>query len=199
MAVWGGGDPDRHGLCYADPRLAELGWRCMLPPHRAAATAAAMGAALVDADDYETHRIALGLPRGGVDFAYNDAFPHEADMDQLGGVDFNKGCFVGQEVVSRIEHRGIARTRVIPVAIHGAAPEAGVAVTAGSTVLGTMGSGRNGRGMAALRLDRTADAMASGVPLTAGAIEIRPLKPAWARFAWPGESEAASGGPTGHR
>ena len=66
---------------------------------------------------YEAHRIALGVPRGGLDFIYGDAFPHETDMDQLGGVDFDKGCFVGQEVVSRIEHRGTARTRVVPVTL----------------------------------------------------------------------------------
>ena len=57
------------------------------------------------------------MPRGGSDFIYGDAFPHEADMDQLGGVDFDKGCYVGQEVVSRMEHRGTARTRIVPVAL----------------------------------------------------------------------------------
>ncbi len=65
----------------------------MLPPHLAAEAAADLGAALVDAADYEAHRIALGVPRGGIDFIYGDAFPHEADMDQLGGVDFDKGCY----------------------------------------------------------------------------------------------------------
>ena len=55
------------------------------------------------------------MPRGGLDFVYGDAFPHEADMDQLAGVDFDKGCYVGQEVVSRMEHRGTARNRVVPV------------------------------------------------------------------------------------
>ena len=99
------------GLCYADPRLPALGLRAILPPQRAADAAAALGAVLVDASAYEGHRIALGIPHGGVDFQYGDAFPHEADMDQLGGVDFTKGCYVGQEVVSRMEHRGSARTR----------------------------------------------------------------------------------------
>ena len=84
-----------------------------------------------DAGLYEAHRIALGIPRGGVDFGYGDAFPHEADMDQLGGVDFAKGCYVGQEVVSRMEHRGIARTRAVPVGYDGAAPQAGATITAG--------------------------------------------------------------------
>ena len=117
MAVWDGDAGDsEYGLCYADPRLPALGTRFMLPPHLAAEAAADLGATLVDAAAYEAHRIALGVPRGGIDFIYGDAFPHEADMDQLAGVDFDKGCFVGQEVVSRIEHRGTARTRVVPVA-----------------------------------------------------------------------------------
>ena len=73
----------------------------ILPPIVAEDAAADLGATLVDADAYDAHRIALGVPRGGLDFAYGDAFPHEADMDQLAGVDFDKGCYVGQEVVSR--------------------------------------------------------------------------------------------------
>src|SRR5207237_5575652 len=121
-------------------RLASLGLRCMLPPHVAADAAADLGAELVDAPAYEAHRIGLGVPRGGLDFIYGDAFPHEADMDQLAGVDFDKGCFVGQEVVSRIEHRGTARTRVVPVAYDGPAPMPGAVVTAGERPLGMMGS-----------------------------------------------------------
>jgi folate-binding protein YgfZ len=193
LAVWDGAPASGPGLSYADPRLPALGLRCMIPPHIADKASAELGATLVDAADYEAHRIALGVPRGGSDFIYNDAFPHEADMDQLGGVDFEKGCFVGQEVVSRMEHRGTARTRVVPVAFDGPPPEAGVTVTAGETSLGMMGSGSGniGRGLATLRLDRVADAMANATPLIAGGITIRPVKPGWARFQWPGEAKAA--------
>jgi len=193
LALWDGTGAAVVGQCYADPRLPALGTRCMIAPHLAAEAASAHGAALVDAVDYEAHRIALGVPRGGSDFIFSDAFPHEADMDQLGGVDFDKGCFVGQEVVSRIEHRGTARTRVVPVAFDGPPPEAGVAVMAGDVNLGMMGSGLGaiGRGLAALRLDRVADAMASATPIVAGGITLRPVKPDWARFEWPGESKAA--------
>jgi tRNA-modifying protein YgfZ len=190
MAIWGGDGASDYGLCYADPRLTELGTRCMLPPHLAAAAAADFGAALVDAADYEAHRIVLGAPRGGLDFVYGDAFPHETDMDQLHGVDFDKGCFVGQEVVSRIEHRGSARTRVVPVAYDGAAPAPGIAVTARERNLGMMGSAAAGRGLAALRLDRVEEALASGAPLTAGGIALRLVKPAWAKFAFPGNAKA---------
>ena len=180
------------GLAYADPRLPALGLRLMVPPHLAAAAAAELGAELVAASAYEAHRIALGIPSGGLDFGYNDAFPHEADMDQLGGVDFTKGCYVGQEVVSRMEHRGIARTRTVPVRFDGdAAPAAGAAVMAGERQVGTMGSAADGHGLALLRLDRVTDAVSAGLPLLAGGIAIHPVKPDWVRFAFPGESKAA--------
>jgi folate-binding protein YgfZ len=163
----------------------------MIPPHRAADAATSLGAAVVNASDYEAHRIALGIPRGGVDFAYGDAFPHEADMDQLGGVDFGKGCYVGQEVVSRMEHRGVARTRAMAVRYDGAAPATGVAVMAGERQVGTMGSAAAGHGLALLRLDRVADAASRGEELRAGGVAIRPVKPEWARFAFPDGSKAA--------
>jgi tRNA-modifying protein YgfZ len=187
MAVWGGTPKARYGLTYPDPRLPALGTRCMLAPQRAGEAAKAMGATLADASAYEAHRIALGVPRGGLDFAYGDAFPHETDMDQLGGVDFDKGCYVGQEVVSRVEHRASARSRVVPVAYDAAAPESGAAVMAGEKQVGTIGSTAQGRGLALLRLDRVADALAAGVPLVSGGVPIRLVKPDWARFAWPGE------------
>src|SRR5262249_32414529 len=123
LAIWDGTGDTEYGLTTTDPRLPELGLRCMLPPHLAREAAAAPGARLGDASAYEAHRIALGIPRGGLDFMYSDAFPHETDMDQLGGIDFDKGCFVGQEVVSRMEHRGTARNRIVPVVYDGFAPE----------------------------------------------------------------------------
>jgi tRNA-modifying protein YgfZ len=191
LAVWDGTATTDYGLVYADPRLPALGLRVMIPPHLAGDAAADLGATLTDFADYESHRIALGIPRGGFDFQYGDAFPHETDMDQLNGVDFAKGCYVGQEVVSRMEHRGTARNRVVPVAYDTFAPEAGVPVLAGERQVGTMGSSAGGRGLALLRLDRVADALAADQALIAGGVTIRPVKPDWARFAWPGENKAA--------
>jgi folate-binding protein YgfZ len=190
MAIWDGDAAAQSGLCYPDPRLPELGLRCISPSQPADA-AAACGAELVDAAAYEAHRIALGVPTGGLDFVYEDAFPHEADMDQLHGVDFQKGCFVGQEVVSRMEHRGTARTRVIPVAHGGPAPATGAAVTAAGKPVGVMGSAAAGRGLAILRLDRVDEALAGGAPLMADGTQLRLSKPAWARFAFPGEPKTA--------
>jgi len=189
LAAWDGAGATKYGLCYADPRLPALGMRIMIAPHRAAEAAADLGAALVGAENYEAHRIALGVPRGGLDFVYGDAFPHEADMDQLGGVDFAKGCYVGQEVVSRIEHRGIARTRAVPIRYEGGAPECGAAIIAGERQVGTMGSAAHGRGIALIRLDRVAEA--DSVSLTAGGVPIRLVKPDWARFTVPGQIKAA--------
>jgi hypothetical protein len=184
MAIWDGAAAAPS--CYPDPRLPQLGLRCIVPSSPQA-VAAALGAELVDAAAYEAHRIALGVPAGGLDFAYGDAFPHEADMDQLHGVDFQKGCYVGQEVVSRMEHRGSARTRVVPVAFAGAAPASGSAVTAAGRSVGTIGSAAGDRGLALMRLDRVDDALTAGAALEAGDTQLQLVKPAWARFAFPGD------------
>jgi len=199
LAAWDGNPvsaapPDAQqsiGLRFADPRLPTLGMRLMLPTHLAATAASEFGATLVAASEYEAHRIALGIPRGGLDFSYGDAFPHETDMDQLNGVDFEKGCYVGQEVVSRMEHRGTARTRAVPIRYDGAVPQPGTAIVAAERQLGSIGSAAAGKAIALLRLDRVTDALAHGETLMAGTTPIRPVKPDWARFSFPGEDKAA--------
>jgi folate-binding protein YgfZ len=187
MGLWDGSGATEYGLLYADPRLPALGQRLMLPPHLAKEAAADLGAELLEAAAHDAHRIALGVPRGGLDFIYGDAFPHETDMDQLAGVDFDKGCYVGQEVVSRMEHRGTARSRIVPIAAEGFVPDAGMPVMAGDKQVGITGSHAGNRGLAMLRLDRVADARAAGLSLSAGGVPIEPRKPDWARFVWPAE------------
>ena len=187
MAVWGGTDinQDRttdYGLSYADPRLSMLGTRIILPPHLAKEAAEDLHAQLFDTAAYEEHRIALGVPRGGVDFAYGDAFPHEADMDQLSGVDFAKGCYVGQEVVSRMEHRGSARTRIVSASYEGYPPESGTPVLAGEKSIGTFGSSAAGHALAMVRTDRVTDAVAAGAQIVSGGVPIKLIKPGWAKF-----------------
>jgi hypothetical protein len=186
MAAWDGAGFSEFGLSYTDPRLPALGTRTILPPDLVAEAAADLGAALADAEAYNAHRVALGVPRGGEDFIYSDAFPHEADMDQLGGVDFEKGCYVGQEVVSRVEHRGSARSRIVPVTYE-FAPASGQPVMAGEKEVGTLMSTAKGHGLAMIRLDRVADALVAGTPLLCGNLPIHVVKPDWATFAWPGE------------
>ncbi len=192
MAVWDGAALSEYGLSYADPRVPALGTRTILPPQLAAEAAADLGATFGDAEAYDAHRIALGVPRGGMDFAYGDTFPHEADMDQLAGIDFDKGCYVGQEVVSRVEHRSSARNRLLPVAYDEFAPSSGLPVMAGDKQVGVLGSTAKGRGLAMMRLDRLADALAAGTPLSCGNIPLHLVKPDWAKFPWPGEAKVES-------
>jgi folate-binding protein YgfZ len=182
--------PESLGLVYLDPRHAGLGWRVVLPAEAAQAALEAAGAKISPAQNWQGRRISMGIPEGGQDFIYGDTFPHEADMDLIGGVDFNKGCFIGQEVVSRVERRDIARKRVVPVAFE-SAPEAGVEITAGDKPVGYMGSAAGRLGMAMLRLDRADEALKAGGKLTAGGVELQLVKPDWADFPFPGEAEAA--------
>lgn len=191
IAAWEGAGTTTQGLSFADPRLPALGQRIILPPHLLAATLAQLGAVEAGPEDYDAHRIALGVPQGGNDFQYGDAFPHEIDMDQLGGIDFAKGCYVGQEVVSRMEHRSTARTRAVAVRYSGLAPAQGATVMAGDRTIGIMGSAANGHGIAMLRLDRLGEALTRGDPLSVGGSAIATVKPAWAHFTVPGASEAA--------
>ena len=177
LAAWDGEPAMKPDLTFADPRSDKLGWRILVPEELAARVADVIRADLVESADYEAHRIAAGVPRGGLDFMFGDAFPHEANMDRLHGVDFDKGCYVGQEVVSRMEHRGTARTRIVRVILDDGAPEAGTAVVAADKSVGTMGSSAAGHGLALLRLDRAADALEAGIPLIAGGIPIRLTEP----------------------
>lgn len=161
VAVWG----ESHDVGgpvlarFEDPRAPGLGARALLA---ASPDLPADGRAA-----YDAHRIALGVPAGGVDFPYGDTFPHDANLDLLRGVDFEKGCYVGQEVVSRVQHRGSARRRIVPVTLAGAA-EPGMPVMAGEVPVGTLGSVAGARALASLRLDKVADAGAAGLVLRAG-------------------------------
>jgi tRNA-modifying protein YgfZ len=152
---------------YADPRAPRLGLRAILPRANAASLANA------GAEAYAAHRIGLGVPSGGVDFAYADIFPHDANLDLLHGVDFKKGCYVGQEVVSRMHHRGEARKRIVRVVFAGEAPERGTPVLAGETPVGTVGSASGGAALALLRIDRLEEARVAGKALSAGGVAVK--------------------------
>ncbi len=176
LAVWGGEASLKPDLAFTDPRNPALGFRILLPEELAQKATDLIGAQMVEDSAYEAHRIALGVPRGGLDFTYGDAFPHETNMDRLHGVDFDKGCYVGQEVVSRMQHRGTARTRTVRVLLEDA-PEPGTAVLAGDKSVGTMGSAADHHGLALIRVDRAAEALEAGTPLTAGGLSIRVADP----------------------
>ena len=167
VAYWGDA-PDKApgGIVYLDPRAHGLGHREIMPRARAIAVGDASLA------DYEALRISLGVPRGGVDCAYGDAFPHDVNMDLLNGVDFEKGCYVGQEVVSRMKHRGGVRKRIARVKLDGAAPAAGAAVMDGELPVGTLGASAGAHALALLRLDRVEEAKAAGRGLSAAGVGV---------------------------
>ena len=177
IAAWDGAPAMQPDLVFADPRATSLGLRILAPEDLARKVADLIGAELVEAAVYEAHRIACGAPRGGVDFIYGDAFPHETNMDRLHGVDFDKGCYVGQEVVSRMQHRGTARTRIVKILLDGPSPEPGTAILAGDKQVGTIGSTSGGKGLALVRTDRVADALQAGLQLTAGGFSLRLADP----------------------
>src|SRR5712672_3231434 len=177
LAAWGGVPAVMPDLSFADPRNTALGWRILVAAELAQKVADLIGADLVDSAAYDAHRIASGVPRGGLDFMYGDAFPHETNMDRLHGVDFEKGCYVGQEVVSRMQHRGTARTRTVKIILDDFSPEPGATILAGDKPVGTIGSTAGHNGLALIRVDRAADALAAGMPLTSGGLAIRVAEP----------------------
>ncbi len=139
---------------------------------------------------FAARRIALGVPEGGIDFAYGDAFPHDANLDDLAGVDFDKGCYVGQEVVSRMKHRGTARRRIVTVTGDAPLPATGAEITAGGKAIGTLGSTDGNRGLAMVRIDRAKAAIDDGSEILAGVGPIRLALPSYARFGWPSGAQS---------
>jgi folate-binding protein YgfZ len=121
----------------------------------------------------------LGLGDTDADLGAGEFFPHEANLDQLGGVSFEKGCYVGQEVVSRMEHRGMARSRILPVRLGGEAPAKGSDIRAGGKAIGTLLSSVGSAALALLRLDRLAEATE---PLLTEGVSVKVLKPHWVRY-----------------
>jgi len=162
-AVFEGEAPEGvKGALYRDSRAPGMGLR-LIAPREALAKLEDAGEAA-----YEAHRIAQGVPRGGVDFAYGDAFVHDVNLDVMNGVDFKKGCYVGQEVVARVHFRKSARKRIVKIQFDGPAPAAGTQIMAGDTNIGQIGSTAGEEGLATLRLDRLEEARATGAVLRAG-------------------------------
>lgn len=165
------------GVIYVDPRLAAAGARAMLAD--VAGTFDAAGLAATTPQAYERHRVALALPAPGSDLIVDKSILLESNLAELNGVDFAKGCFVGQEVTARTKYRGLVRKRLLPVRFDGAPPAAGTPVTVDGRDAGTMGSAADGHGIALLRLERVAQAARSGSPLMAGEVHLTPAKPDW--------------------
>jgi folate-binding protein YgfZ len=183
-ALWGEGGEDTlagFDAGFPDPRYAPLGLRLVLPRTALMRLSALEGRPQVSEVAYHAHRIAHAVPEGGADYPYGDTFPHEACYDQLNGVSFKKGCYVGQEVVSRMQHRATTKRRI--VAVEGEAPlMRDTPLIAGETAIGALGSADGARGIGMVRLDRAAEALAGGETIMAGEVPVRLHKPAWANY-----------------
>lgn len=178
LVVYAGiGTPPAAGLIAVDPRHHELGWRLY----------ASEGSVVTTADEttWQQHRVSLGIPEAGIDLPFLDAFPHDLAMDSLHGIDFDKGCYVGQEVVSRMRYRGTARRRPVVLSAEADLPLAGTEILIGGRVAGHLGSASGRRGIAILRLDRVCDALTSGEAITVDGLPVSVALPAWADYGWP--------------
>lgn len=142
------------------------------------------------AEAYDTLRAELGIPEAGADFALQDAFPHDILLDRSGGLSFKKGCYVGQEVVSRMQHRSTARRRLATVSADAALPETGTEIRAGGKAIGVLGTVAGRVGLAVIRIDRAGAALASGTPVLAGETPVMVTLPVWSGLEFPtAESE----------
>jgi folate-binding protein YgfZ len=174
----GAAQAEAEGVAFVDPRLAALGVRALLPRMRFAEIACAAGCEAGDEVAYDALRVSLGVPDGSRDLAVEDALLLENGFDELHGVDWKKGCYVGQEVTARMKYRGLVKKRLVPVAIDGKVPPPGTRVTLDGQDAGEMRSAAGAMGLALLRLD----AMGTGGTLRAGDATLLPKKPAWAGF-----------------
>ena len=163
VATGWGGTPAPAGA-LPDPRLEAAGWRVI-------------GANLVadaTAEDYDRHRLALGLPDGSRDMVAEQSLLLEAGFDELHGVSWTKGCYMGQELTARTKYRGLLKRRLVPVAVEGPLPAPGTPVLSGTAEVGEMRSGRAGLGIAQLRLEAL-----DGRALRCGEAAVVPRVPGW--------------------
>jgi hypothetical protein len=165
--------PFAGGLAHVDPRLPELGARAVLPKDGAEAALQGAGLAPAGPGDYDALRIRLGVPDGSRDLEVERATLLENGFDELGGIDWDKGCFMGQELTARTKYRGLVKKRLVPVEIDGPTPEPGTPVTADGKDAGVLRSTADGLGLALIRLEHLE------APLSAGAARLTPMKPAW--------------------
>ena len=166
--------PCEGGTIMRDPRGAALGLRAILPRSTDLSFLERAGFARGHAADYERHRIARGAPDGSRDMEVGRATLMECGFEALNGVDFEKGCYVGQELTARTKHRGLVRRRLALVSLEGPLPPTGTAITAGSQEVGEIRSGLDDRALAILRLERVAAALQAGTPLVAGETRVIP-------------------------
>jgi folate-binding protein YgfZ len=184
--IWGTeGKSGEEPQTFVDTRFAEPVLRCYNPP---------IPERDAGATDWHVYRIASGIAESGTDYALGDAFPHDVLLDQLAGIGFQKGCYIGQEVVSRMQHRGTAKRRVLIVHGESPLPASGTEISASGRTLGTLGSASGKDGLAIVRIDRVKDAMDRGEPISAGGVPVTLVIPEWAKFGYPEPAADAGSG-----
>ncbi len=166
------------GVVFVDPRLAALGARAILPRDRLADLLREEGIVETDDGEYDRLRLGLGVPDGSRDLVLDKSILLESGFDELNGVDWDKGCYIGQELTARTKYRGLIKKRLFPVRLTGPAPEPGAIVMLDGRDAGEMRSSRDGVGLALLRLE----AVGRGRILTAGDTAIEPMTPNWMRL-----------------
>jgi tRNA-modifying protein YgfZ len=177
----GSAKPFAGGVAMTDPRLTGLGARLLLPPDRVAELEA-LGFARAESAEYDRWRLSLGVPDGSRDLEIEKSFLLECNFEELNGVDFDKGCYVGQELTARTKYRGVVRKRLMRVDVDGPLPAPGTPILLDGTEAGEMRSGRDGVGLALIRLEHWEKARSAGTPLTASGATVTPVKPDWAAF-----------------
>lgn len=196
VAVFRDVDPAGPGaedmIVFADPRLPELGNRVIGPETGLRGLAEATGAVEVPEADYTAERLRFGIAEGGTELESGQYFPHDVNLDQLAGVDFRKGCYVGQEVVSRMHHKSTVRKRILPVRLGSGAAATGSEIRASGKSIGTLLAEGGTDGLALLRLDRLEAALAEGAEVTVDDRSVTVVKPSWAKFEVPGAAETGS-------
>ncbi len=162
--------PFAGGVAFTDPRNRAMGARLIVPRETEPALTQ-LGFARTDATDYDRLRLSLGIPDGSRDLVPEKSLLMESGFDDLNGIDWSKGCYIGQELTARMKYRALVKKLLVPVTVAGPMPAPGTAIMSGEDEVGEMRSGRDGAALALLRLDAMEKA-----PLNAGAaiISVRP-------------------------
>ena len=179
----GQGGPFASGVCYVDPRYGGMGARALIP-RGAMSELLAAGFEQVEPGIHDHTRLCLGIPDGSRDLTVDKALPMENGFDALNGIDWDKGCYVGQEMTARMRYRATVRRQLLPVAIEGPAPEPGTPIMLGEREAGEMHSSAQDIGLALLRIDAMASLNSEGFNgdgdrLTASGTTLTPLRPPW--------------------
>ncbi|KZB70640.1 MULTISPECIES: folate-binding protein YgfZ [Thalassospira] len=165
------------GIKAVDPRLAAMGARVLLPKN-ALAEMAAIGAEESDVETYHQMRVMLGIPNGSEEMEVDKSILLESGFEELGGVDFKKGCYMGQELTARTKYRGLVRKRLLPVKIDGPAPNTGTPIMNGDKEAGIIRSVHGEFGLALVRLERVDD----DADLRAGDAKVTVSVPDWVQL-----------------